>query len=202
MLHTIEEAIADLRQGKMIILIDDEDRENEGDFLCLAEFATAENINFMAKFGRGLICMPVHAKIADRLQLQSMVTQNTDPHGTAFTVSIDFETTTTGISAFERSDTILNVINPNTTAEQFKRPGHMFPLVAKNGGVLERRGHTEAAVDFARVCGSVEAGVICEIMSDDGTMARLPELQQLAKGFDMKLVSIEQLTQHVQLVTV
>lgn len=198
MFHTIEQAIADLKQGKLIILVDDEDRENEGDFVCLAEFATAENINFMAKYGRGLICVPVHEEIARRLELNPMVLDSTDPHQTAFTVSIDFENSTTGISAFERSETVLQVINPHSTAQQFKRPGHTFPLIAKSGGVFERRGHTEATVDFGRLCETAKAGVICEIMNDDGTMARLTDLLLIAQKFDLKIVSIEQLSKYLQ----
>ena len=197
MLNTIEEAITDLKQGKIIILIDDENRENEGDFLCLAEFATPENINFMAKYGRGLICMPIHEEIAQELQLHPMVSNNTDFHQTAFTVSIDHETTSTGISAFDRSKTILQVINPEARALQFKRPGHVFPLIAKPGGVLERRGHTEAAVDFGMLCASSKAGVICEIMNEDGTMARLPDLLEFAQQFQVKIVTIEELSNYL-----
>lgn len=197
MLNTIEEAITDLKQGKIIILIDDENRENEGDFLCLAEFATPENINFMAKYGRGLICMPVHEEIAQELQLHPMVSHNTDFHQTAFTVSIDHETTSTGISAFDRSKTMLQVINPEARALQFKRPGHVFPLIAKPGGVLERRGHTEAAVDFGILCASSKAGVICEIMNEDGSMARLPDLLEFAQQFQVKIVTIEELSNYL-----
>ena len=197
MLNTIGEAITDLKQGKIIILIDDENRENEGDFLCLAEFATPENINFMAKYGRGLICMPIHEEIAQELQLHPMVSNNTDFHQTAFTVSIDHETTSTGISAFDRSKTILQVINPEARALQFKRPGHVFPLIAKPGGVLERRGHTEAAVDFGMLCASSKAGVICEIMNEDGTMARLPDLLEFAQQFQVKIVTIEELSNYL-----
>lgn len=197
MLNTIEEAITDLKQGKIIILIDDENRENEGDFLCLAEFATPENINFMAKYGRGLICMPIHEEIAQELQLHPMVSDNTDFHQTAFTVSIDHETTSTGISAFDRSKTMLQVINPQARALQFKRPGHVFPLIAKPGGVLERRGHTEAAVDFGILCASSKAGVICEIMNEDGTMARLPDLLEFAQQFQVKIVTIEELSNYL-----
>ena len=197
MLNTIEEAITDLTQGKLIILVDDENRENEGDFLCLAEFATPENINFMAKYGRGLICMPIHEEIAEVLQLHPMVSNNTDFHQTAFTVSIDHENTSTGISAFDRSETMLQIINPQAKAQQFKRPGHVFPLIAKPGGVLERRGHTEAAVDLAMLCASAKAGVICEIMNDDGSMARLPDLLELAKQYQLKIVTIEELSRYL-----
>lgn len=198
MLNTIEEAITDLKQGKLIILVDDENRENEGDFLCLAEFATPENINFMAKYGRGLICMPIHEEIAEKLQLYPMVSHNTDVHQTAFTVSIDHENTSTGISAFDRSETMLQVINPQANALQFKRPGHVFPLIAKPGGVLERRGHTEAAVDFGILCASAKAGVICEIMKDDGSMARLPDLLEFAQQLQLKIVTIEELSSYIQ----
>ncbi len=199
MLNTIEEAITDLKQGKLIILVDDENRENEGDFLCLAEFATPENINFMATYGRGLICMPIHEEIAEELQLHPMVTHNTDFHQTAFTVSIDHESTSTGISAFDRSETMLQVINPKASPLQFKRPGHVFPLIAKPGGVLERRGHTEAAVDFGMLCASAKAGVICEIMKDNGSMARLPDLLEFAKQFQLKIVTIEELSSYLQI---
>ena len=198
MLNTIEEAITDLKQGKLIILVDDENRENEGDFLCLAEFATPENINFMAKYGRGLICMPIHEEIAEELKLHPMVSHNTDFHQTAFTVSIDHENTSTGISAFDRSETMLQVINPQANPLQFKRPGHVFPLIAKSGGVLERRGHTEAAVDFGKLCASAKAGVICEIMNDDGSMARLPDLMEFAQQFELKIVTIEELSRYLQ----
>lgn len=198
LLNTIEEAITDLKQGKLIILVDDANRENEGDFLCLAEFATPENINFMAKYGRGLICMPIHEEIAEELLLHPMVSHNTDYHQTAFTVSIDHESTSTGISAFDRSETMLQVINPQASALQFKRPGHVFPLIAKPGGVLERRGHTEAAVDFGMLCGSAKAGVICEIMKDDGSMARLPDLMEFAKQFQLKIVTIDELSIYLQ----
>jgi len=197
MLNTIEEAITDLKHGKLIILVDDENRENEGDFLCLAEFATPENINFMAKYGRGLICMPIHEEIAEELKLQPMVSNNTDFHQTAFTVSIDHENTSTGISAFDRSETILQVINPKAKSLQFKRPGHVFPLIAKPGGVLERRGHTEAAVDFGMLCASAKAGVICEIMKEDGSMARLPDLFEFAQRFHLKIVTIEELSRYL-----
>lgn len=197
MLNTIEEAITDLTQGKLIILVDDENRENEGDFLCLAEFATPENINFMAKYGRGLICMPIHEEIAEVLQLHPMVSNNTDSHQTAFTVSIDHENTSTGISAFDRSETMLQVIKPQAKAQQFKRPGHVFPLIAKPGAVLERQGHTEAAVDLAMLCASAKSGVICEIMNDDGSMARLPDLLELAKQYQLKIVTIEELSRYL-----
>lgn len=201
-MHSIAEAIQALKNGQMIIVVDDENRENEGDFVILGEHATPENINFMAMYGRGLICAPVSETIAERLNLHPMVEQNTDEYSTAFTVSIDYKTTTTGISAFERSETILALCNQRITASDFKRPGHVFPLVAKQGGVLERRGHTEAAVEFANLCGSPEVAVICEILNDDGTMARLPELEAMAKKWNMPLVSIEQLSIYVKKVLV
>lgn len=196
MLNTIEEAIEDLRKGKAIIVVDDENRENEGDFLVLAEFATPENINFMAKYGRGLICMPITVELAENLELNPMVEKNTDNHQTAFTVSVDHVDTTTGISAYERSHTIVSMIKQDAQKEHFRRPGHVFPLVAKNNGVLERRGHTEAAVDLARACGSFPAGVICEIMGDDGYMLRLDDLILFAKQHELKLISIEDLVQY------
>ncbi|MFJ5716754.1 bifunctional 3,4-dihydroxy-2-butanone-4-phosphate synthase/GTP cyclohydrolase II [Neobacillus sp. NPDC093127] len=204
MFHTIEEAIEDLKKGKIIIVVDDENRENEGDFLVLADFATPENINFMATHGRGLICTPISKELAERLDLHPMVQHNTDNHQTAFTVSIDYKNTTTGISAFERSETILQLLDPNVISSDFRRPGHVFPLVAKENGVLERNGHTEAAVDFAKLCGVQPAGVICEIMSDNGEMARVPELMKLAEMYELKLVTIADLIryryQHEQLV--
>ncbi|PYF03248.1 3,4-dihydroxy-2-butanone-4-phosphate synthase [Ureibacillus chungkukjangi] len=193
MLNTIEQAILDLKLGKMIIVVDDENRENEGDLVVLAEFATPENINFMATYGRGLICTPITEELARKLNLPAMVDNNTDNHQTAFTVSVDHIETTTGISAYERSFTILQMINANAAPNQFRRPGHVFPLVAKPNGVLERRGHTEAAVDLAKVCGSYPAGVICEIMGDDGEMLRLDGLMNFAKQHGLKIISIEDL---------
>ncbi len=194
-LNTIEEAIEDIRQGKIIIVVDDEDRENEGDFLAAAEKITPEMINFMATHGRGLICAPLTESRCKELELKPMVTNNTDHMETAFTVSIDLKGhgVTTGISASDRAKTILALVNPDTKPFDLARPGHIFPLVAKQGGVLRRTGHTEAAIDFARLAGFKSAGVICEIMNDDGTMARLPELVTVAKKFDLKLVSIEEL---------
>lgn len=193
MLNTIEEAVKDLQAGKVIILVDDESRENEGDFVCLAEHATPENINFMATHGRGLICTPVSPDIALRLKLDQMVSHNTDHHETAFTVSIDHKDAKTGISAFERSDTILQMLDTKAVPQDFKRPGHVFPLVAKLGGVFQRQGHTEASVDLARLSGSEPAAVICEIMNPDGTMSRMPDLEKLAKQFDIKIITIEDL---------
>lgn len=180
-LNTIDEAIHDLKLGKVVIVVDDENRENEGDFLALAEKATPEVVNFMIKEGRGLLCVPMADSRAKQLGLTPMVGHNTDCHGTAFTVSVDHQATTTGISVFDRSRTIEELIRPGTEAGDFRRPGHIFPLVAKPGGVLERAGHTEAAVDLALLCGSAPAGVICEIVSKDGTMARLPELAVIAE---------------------
>ncbi|RAP26078.1 3,4-dihydroxy-2-butanone 4-phosphate synthase [Brevibacillus laterosporus] len=196
MLHTIEEALRSLRQGKPIIVVDDENRENEGDFLCMAEKATPEMINFMVTHGRGLVCVSIEDKRARELQLRQMVENNTDHHGTAFTVSIDERNTHTGISAQERSQTIMAMLDPQAVADQFRRPGHIFPLVAKEGGVLKRAGHTEAAVDLAKLAGGYPAGVICEIMQEDGSMARLPALLEIAKRLDLKIISIEQLIQY------
>jgi 3,4-dihydroxy 2-butanone 4-phosphate synthase/GTP cyclohydrolase II len=194
-LNTIEEAIADIRKGKIIIVVDDEGRENEGDFLCAAEKTTPEIINFMATHGRGLICTPLTESRCKELDLKAMVTNNTDHLETAFTVSVDLKGNgvTTGISAADRAKTVLALIDGNTKSFDLARPGHIFPLIAKQGGVLRRTGHTEAAIDFARLAGFKPAGVICEIMNDDGTMARLPELVKVAKKFDLKLVSIEDL---------
>lgn len=194
-LNTIEEAIEDIRQGKIIIVVDDEDRENEGDFLAAADKVTPEMINFMATHGRGLICTPLTERRCTELELRSMVANNTDPMETAFTVSVDLKGhgVTTGISASDRAKTIAALVNENTKPYDLARPGHIFPLIAKQGGVLRRTGHTEAAIDFARLAGFTPAGVICEIMNDDGTMSRLPELVEVAKKFDLKLVSIEDL---------
>lgn len=191
--HTIEEALTDLKEGKVVIVVDDEDRENEGDFIALADKATPEVINFMITEGRGLVCLPMTQARAQELDLKPMVTQNTDFHGTAFTVSIDHKDTTTGISAYERSITVKGILDSNASASDFRRPGHMFPLIAKDGGVLRRAGHTEAAVDLARLSGSYPAGVICEVIKEDGTMARLPDLVEIAKKHDLKLISIKDL---------
>ena len=194
-LNTIEEAIEDIRQGKVIIVVDDENRENEGDFLAAAEKVTPEMINFMATHGRGLICAPLTENRCKELGLHRMVTNNTDPMETAFTVSVDLRGhgVTTGISAADRATTILSFVNPDTKPHDLARPGHIFPLIAKQGGVLRRTGHTEAAIDFARLAGFKPAGVIVEIMNEDGSMARLPELYKIAKKFNLKLVSIEDL---------
>ncbi|WP_153721834.1 bifunctional 3,4-dihydroxy-2-butanone-4-phosphate synthase/GTP cyclohydrolase II [Sporosarcina cascadiensis] len=196
MFHTIEEALEDLKQGKVVIVVDDEDRENEGDFVALADQITPEIINFMAAKGRGLICVPIMEEKAQQLGLQMMTDHNTDSHGTAFTISVDHITTHTGISAFERADTIVKMMEPAAAANEFKRPGHIFPLVAKSGGVLERTGHTEAAVDLARLAGSSPAGVICEIMNDDGTMARVPELRKMSEELNLKLITIQDLIRY------
>lgn len=194
-LNTIEEAIEDIRQGKIIIVVDDEDRENEGDFLAAAEKVTPEMINFMATHGRGLICAPLTESRCKELELRAMVANNTDHMETAFTVSVDLKGNgvTTGISASDRAKTVLALVDPATKPFELARPGHIFPLVAKQGGVLRRTGHTEAAIDFARLAGFKPAGVICEIMNEDGSMSRLPELVEVAKRFDLKLVSIEDL---------
>ncbi|MDO1500401.1 3,4-dihydroxy-2-butanone-4-phosphate synthase [Winogradskyella maritima] len=194
-LNTIEEAIEDIRLGKVIIVVDDENRENEGDFLAAAETVTPETINFMAMHGRGLICAPLTEERCKDLDLNMMVRNNTDPMETAFTVSVDLRGNgvTTGISASDRAKTVNALIDPETRAHDLARPGHIFPLVAKEGGVLRRTGHTEAAIDFARLAGFQPAGVIVEIMNEDGTMARLPQLMKVAEKFDLKIVSIEDL---------
>ncbi|WP_246035862.1 3,4-dihydroxy-2-butanone-4-phosphate synthase [Winogradskyella algicola] len=194
-LNTIEEAIEDIRQGKVIIVVDDENRENEGDFLAAAEMVTPEMINFMATHGRGLICAPLTEHRCEELELNMMVRNNTDPMETAFTVSVDLRGNgvSTGISASDRAKTIKSLVNKDTRPFELARPGHIFPLVAKEGGVLRRTGHTEAAIDFARLAGFEPAGVIVEIMNEDGTMARLPQLMEVAKKFDLKIVSIEDL---------
>lgn len=190
---TIEEALEDLRRGKVILCTDDPDRENEGDFICAAEFATTENVNFMAKYAKGLICMPMSIDLCRKLMFPQMVTTNTDNHETAFTVSIDHVDTTTGISAEERGYTARKCVDENARPEDFRRPGHMFPLMAKPNGVLERNGHTEATVDLMRLAGLKECGLCCEIMRDDGTMMRTPELIELAEKWDLKFISIKAL---------
>ncbi|QED37477.1 3,4-dihydroxy-2-butanone-4-phosphate synthase [Antarcticibacterium arcticum] len=194
-LHTIKEAIDDIRAGKVIIVVDDVDRENEGDFLAAAEKVTPEMINFMATHGRGLICAPITEARCNELKLEMMVGNNTDPMETAFTISVDLKGkgVTTGISASDRAKTIKALIDEDTRPHDLSRPGHIFPLKAKEGGVLRRTGHTEAAIDFARLAGFQPAGVIVEIMNEDGTMARLPQLLQVAQKFDLKIVSIEDL---------
>jgi len=191
--NTIEEALEDIKAGKVIVVVDDEDRENEGDLIMAAEKATPEAINFMAKYGRGLICMPIIGSRLMELEISQMVSYNTDPHQTAFTVSIDAMDTTTGISAFERAHTIQKMLAPTTKPEDIKRPGHIFPLEAREGGVLKRAGHTEAAVDLARLAGLYPAGVICEILSEDGTMARVPELMNYVQEHNLKIITIADL---------
>jgi 3,4-dihydroxy 2-butanone 4-phosphate synthase/GTP cyclohydrolase II len=194
MLNTIQEAVEAIKNGKTIIVVDDEDRENEGDFLTAARNATPETINFMVRQGRGLVCAPITKNRARELNLEPMVSHNTTSHETNFTVSVDLlEGCTTGISASDRSRTTLALINPDTKPEDLGRPGHIFPLIAKDGGVLRRSGHTEAAIDLAVLAGFEPAGVICEIMKEDGEMARLPDLLQIAKEFDLKIVSIKDL---------
>jgi 3,4-dihydroxy 2-butanone 4-phosphate synthase / GTP cyclohydrolase II len=191
--NTIEEAIYDLILGKVIIVVDDEDRENEGDFIALSDKATPEVINFMIKEGRGLVCVPITEERAHELDLPPMVQHNTDYHGTAFTVSVDHVSTSTGISAHERSRTVKALLDPATKAADFRRPGHIFPLIAKKGGVLRRAGHTEAAVDLARMCGSYPSAVICEVIREDGTMARVPDLMEIAEKHGLKIITIRDL---------
>ncbi len=197
-LNTIEEAIEDLKQGKVIIVVDDEDRENEGDFITAAQNVTPEVINFMATHGRGLICAAITEERCEKLGLEMMVTNNTAEHSTAFTVSVDLlgYGCTTGISANDRSKTIQALVNPSIKPEEFGKPGHIFPLKAKNGGVLRRAGHTEATVDLARIAGFEPAGALVEIMNEDGSMARLPQLLEIAKKFNLKIISIEDLIAH------
>ena len=192
-LATIDEALDELRSGKVILVIDDPDRENEGDLICAAEFATPENVNLMASDAKGLICMPMSAEMTAKLGLLQMVENNTDNHATAFTVSIDHIDTTTGISAVERSLTAMKCVEDGARPEDFRRPGHMFPLEAKEGGVLKRAGHTEATVDLMRLAGLKECGLCCEIMRDDGTMMRTPELYEFARQRDIKVITIEEL---------
>ena len=196
MFNTIEEALDDLRAGKLILVTDDENRENEGDLICAAEFATTENVNFMAMHAKGLICMPMSEKYIKKLRLPQMVEDNTDNHETAFTVSIDHVSTTTGISAAERSVTAMKCVDENAKPEDFRRPGHMFPLLARKNGVLERNGHTEATIDLLRLAGLHECGLCCEIMRDDGTMMRTPELHQMAEKYGLKFITIKELQQY------
>lgn len=191
--NTIEEAIADIKEGKIIVVVDNEDRENEGDLLMAAEKVTPEAINFMTKYGRGLICMPITRERLRELNILPMVERNTDSLQTAFTASIDAVETVTGISAHERAATVLKVLDFNATGTDFKRPGHMFPLEAKDGGVLKRAGHTEAAVDLSKMANLYPAGVICEIMNEDGTMARVPQLMEFVKEHNLKIITIEDL---------
>src|SRR5699024_7573241 len=191
--HSIEEAINDLKMGRPVIVVDDEHRENEGDLVALAEKANPDLINFMITYGKGLVCTPVTEEVAEKLDLKLMTEDNSDPFATAFTVSIDHRETKTGISAFERAKTIEALVHEGTKAEDFNRPGHIFTLVAKEGGVLVRPGHTEAAVDLARLGGAKPVGIICEIINEDGTMARYPELRELAEKFSLKMITIEDL---------
>ncbi len=197
MFASIEEALEDIRQGKMVIVVDSEDRENEGDLVMAAEKVTAEAINFMASKARGLICVSITKERAEELKLPPMVVDNTAPYKTAFTISVDaVEGTTTGISAYDRAITVKKLADPNAKASDFARPGHIFPIVARKGGVLERTGHTEASLDLARLAGLYPAGVMCEIMNDDGTMARLPQLEEFAKKHGLKIVKIEDLIRY------
>lgn len=189
--NTVEEVLEDLRAGKIILCTDDPDRENEGDFICAAEFATTENINFMAKYGKGLICMPMSSEYTEKLKLNQMVNENTDNHCTAFTVSIDHIDTTTGISAVERSITAMKAASDDAKPSDFRRPGHMFPLEAREGGVLKRNGHTEATVDLLKIAGLKQIGLCCEIMADDGTMMRTPQLIKFAQEHNMKFTTIK-----------
>lgn len=191
--NTIEEALQALRNGEIILVTDDDNRENEGDFICAAEFATTENVNFMAIHGKGLICMPMGKALVQKLQIPQMVSQNTDNHETAFTVSIDHILTTTGISAAERSITAMKCVEESAKPEDFRRPGHMFPLLSKENGVLERNGHTEATVDLVRLAGLKECGLCCEIMREDGTMMRTKELMELSQKWNLKFVTIKDL---------
>ncbi|RKD29385.1 bifunctional 3,4-dihydroxy-2-butanone-4-phosphate synthase/GTP cyclohydrolase II [Lacrimispora algidixylanolytica] len=194
--NTIEEALKDLLLGKIILVTDDEDRENEGDFICAAEFATTENVNFMAVHGKGLICMPMSQELCQKLQFPQMVSDNKDNHETAFTVSVDHVDTTTGISAAERSMTAMKCVAQDAKPEDFRRPGHMFPLCAKKNGVLDRNGHTEATVDLMRLAGLKECGLCCEIMAEDGTMMRTPELMELAQRWGIKIITIKALQEY------
>ena len=194
--NTIEEAVQALRNGEIILVTDDENRENEGDMICAAEFATTENVNFMAAHAKGLICMPMSIELCQKLHLPQMVDYNTDNHSTAFTVSIDHIDTTTGISAKERGLTARKCVEDNAKPEDFRRPGHMFPLTAKKNGVLEREGHTEATVDLMRIAGLKECGLCCEIMREDGTMMRTPELIELAQKWNLKFITISELQKY------
>ncbi len=195
-MHTIDEALKDIREGKMVIVVDDEDRENEGDLLMAAEKADQESINFMIKEAKGLVCVPLDEERVRELEIPLMVNNNSDPFRTAFTVSVDHKDTSTGISAVERAHTIKELVNPLCKPEDFKRPGHIFPLIAKKGGVLRRAGHTEAAVDLARLAGLTPAGVICEVINEDGTMARVPQLEEIACQHGLKIVSIADLIRY------
>lgn len=193
---TVEEAIEEIRNGNMIIVVDDEDRENEGDLVVAAEKVTGEHINFMAKMGRGLICTPIERELLDKLDIHEMVTKNTDNHETAFTVSVDYKDTDTGISAYERALTIQKLVSEDVTSSDFRRPGHVFPLIPKPAGVFERRGHTEASVDLAKLAGLKGASVICEVMKDDGHMARTSDLLKMAEEYNLKIISVEAIIEY------
>ena len=195
-LHSIEEVLQDLKAGKPVIIVDDESRENEGDLIIAAEFATQENINFMVKYARGIVCTPMRREALEKLGIPAMVAKNTDNHETAFTVTVDHVDTTTGVSPAERAYTIQKLLDPNAKPEDFRRPGHVFPLVYKEGGVLVRQGHTEASIDLCRLAGLQEAAVICEITKDDGDMARLPDLLQFAKEHNLKIASVAELIEY------
>ncbi len=197
--NTIEEALDELRNGRIILVTDDPDRENEGDMICAAEFATQANVNFMATYAKGLLCTPMSAALATKLGLPPMVSENTDNHETAFTVSIDHISTTTGISAAERSITALQCVNDESEPQDFRRPGHMFPLTARRGGVLVRNGHTEATVDLCRLAGLKECGLCCEVMDDDGTMMRTPKLWKLAEKYNLKFITIKELQDYCRI---
>lgn len=193
---TVEEAIEEIRNGNMIIVVDDEDRENEGDLVVAAEKVTGEHISFMAKMGRGLICTPIERELLDKLDIHEMVTKNTDNHETAFTVSVDYKDTDTGISAYERALTIQKLVSEDVTSSDFRRPGHVFPLIPKPAGVFERRGHTEASVDLAKLAGLKGASVICEVMKDDGHMARTSDLLKMAEEYNLKIISVEAIIEY------
>ena len=197
--NTIEEALRDLREGKVILVTDDPDRENEGDLICAAEFATRENINFMATYAKGLICTPMSAEIAARLNFPPMVAENTDNHSTAFTVAVDHADTTTGISAEERSYTIMKCVDDQSKPEDFRRPGHVFPLISRKGGVLVRNGHTEATTDLMRLAGLKECGVCCEVMKEDGTMMRTSQLWEMAKEHNLTFITIRDLQDYIRI---
>ncbi len=197
MFQDVEKALADLKAGKLIVVVDDDDREAEGDLVGLAELATPENVNFMTKHARGLICVPISKKIAEHLELLPMSEENTDVHGTAFTISVDHKETSTGISAFDRAKTIQALSDENSKVNDFHRPGHMFPLVGREGGVLERRGHTEASLDLARLAGSTEAAYICEILKDDGTMARKADLREFAQKWQLTMIEVGDIARYV-----
>lgn len=192
-MDTIVEAVEDLKAGKLVIVVDDENRENEGDFVAISEYIKAHTINFMITHGKGLVCTAVDREIAKRLGLALMPTTHTDPFATAFTISVDHKKTTTGISAFDRATTIRALANPFSGKDDFHQPGHVFPLIAKDGGVFVRQGHTEAAVDLAKLCGATPSGTICEIIHSDGSMARLNDLEKMAEQFNIRIISVQQL---------